>query len=148
NDDNDPFLPATPVRVFQNVLEYITASFPVVSLDQIADGTAWQHPYSVAFTFDDGYRDNFLNAFPLLKQRGVPATIFLAAGFLDRRELPWYDRVGLSFKLTQREALDLSELEGPAGELRSRAEKLQMLERVLWWMRRTDEELRAQGMRE
>ena len=31
---------------------------------------------------DDGYRDNFLNAYPILKEFNLPATIFLATGFI------------------------------------------------------------------
>ena len=37
-------------------------------------------PRSVVITFDDGYDDNFIYAFPILKKYGFPATIFMVAG--------------------------------------------------------------------
>lgn len=40
-------------------------------------------PKPVVITFDDGYRDNYANAFPLLKQRGMQATFFVITDFMD-----------------------------------------------------------------
>jgi peptidoglycan/xylan/chitin deacetylase (PgdA/CDA1 family) len=38
----------------------------------------------VMFTFDDGYRDHFDTAFPILTSHGVTARFFTVSGFLDR----------------------------------------------------------------
>jgi hypothetical protein len=47
----------------------------------------------IALTFDDGYRDVFNQAFPILKKYNVPATVFLATGYIDTHKLLWYDRL-------------------------------------------------------
>jgi peptidoglycan/xylan/chitin deacetylase (PgdA/CDA1 family) len=47
----------------------------------------------VIVTFDDGYRDNYELAFPLLRSHGLTATFFLATGFLDRPRAPWWDEI-------------------------------------------------------
>jgi peptidoglycan/xylan/chitin deacetylase (PgdA/CDA1 family) len=53
-----------------------------------------QLPNKVAvITFDDGYKDNYTYAFPILKKYNVPATIFLTTGYLNNGKLFWFDLV-------------------------------------------------------
>jgi peptidoglycan/xylan/chitin deacetylase (PgdA/CDA1 family) len=38
---------------------------------------------TIVITFDDGYEDNFINVYPILKQYNYPATIFLSTGLMS-----------------------------------------------------------------
>ena len=49
--------------------------------------------HAIALTFDDGYVDNLVSAKPLLEQADVPATIFLATGYINRSECFWWDEL-------------------------------------------------------
>jgi len=44
----------------------------------------------ISFTFDDGYRDNFLYAYPLMKKYKVPFTIYLTTGLPDHSQCLWW----------------------------------------------------------
>jgi CelD/BcsL family acetyltransferase involved in cellulose biosynthesis/peptidoglycan/xylan/chitin deacetylase (PgdA/CDA1 family) len=144
NDDNDPFLGGLSSAAFAGQMEYISRHFPLVTLDQLANGSFPQgHLYCVAVTFDDGYRDNFVTALPILKKFGVPATVFLATGSIDAGQLPWYDQVRLAFKLTTRKSLSLEDLGGPEGSLQELPGRLRLLELTLGWLRRAPQPQRA-----
>lgn len=46
---------------------------------------------AVVVTFDDGYEDNYVNAYPMLKQLQIPATIFLIAGYIGTDKILPHD---------------------------------------------------------
>lgn len=47
----------------------------------------------VAFSFDDGYADNFTRALPILQRHGARATFYLTAGLMEDRRAPWWDEL-------------------------------------------------------
>lgn len=51
----------------------------------------------VCLTFDDGYRDNYEVAFPVLRRLGAPAAIFLATGLVDRTSPMWWHPLERAF---------------------------------------------------
>jgi peptidoglycan/xylan/chitin deacetylase (PgdA/CDA1 family) len=46
----------------------------------------------LAITFDDGYRDNFDNAVPVLEKLSLPATFFVVTEWIGTDVVPWWDR--------------------------------------------------------
>ena len=48
---------------------------------------------AIVVTFDDGFADNYHNAFQVLRRLGIPATYFLSTGYLDRQQMFWYEKL-------------------------------------------------------
>ena len=59
-------------------------------VDQITKGTS-PSAGTVCITFDDGYLDNLTIAAPILEKYKLPATLFLATGYIERGESQWAD---------------------------------------------------------
>lgn len=66
-------------------------------------------PKAVCVTFDDGYADNLLVAAPALKRLGVPATVFVASGYLDGKPM-WNDRIMEGVRNMPQDTVDLRDL--------------------------------------
>ncbi len=71
---------------FEKQLQYIKENYKVISLEEAVEYIQTDSERiagSIVITFDDGYSDNYHNAYPLLKQHGFPATIFLISNFIN-----------------------------------------------------------------
>jgi len=72
---------------FEQHLRYLReAGYETISLHDLALALQIGHPlpeHPIVLTFDDGYRDNYERAFPLLRAYGYTATFFLITGFID-----------------------------------------------------------------
>jgi peptidoglycan/xylan/chitin deacetylase (PgdA/CDA1 family) len=56
---------------------------------------------SVFITFDDGYENNFIEAFPILLRHGATAAFFLTTGFIGRSGARlWFDKLDALLSLT------------------------------------------------
>lgn len=71
-----------PTEAFARQLDLL-ARHRVLSLDDALDRLAQGDPRpSVVLTFDDGFDDVFRNAWPLLRERGLPFIIYLATAYV------------------------------------------------------------------
>ncbi len=88
--------PLTTPEDFEQQVLYLRRRHQVWPLSRLgrAIREAQEIPHNVAvITFDDGYRDNYRHAYPILKKHDVPATIFLATSHVDEGRPFWWDRL-------------------------------------------------------
>lgn len=89
---------------FAAQLDWLAANFNPVSLDEVkhAVGGGTSLPKRpVLITFDDGYADNFMNAYPELVKRDLPAALFLATDHIGTGAAFWWDRAAVLFHRTK-----------------------------------------------
>jgi len=53
-------------------------------------------------SFDDGYKDNFDIAFPILKKYSVPAIFFVTTSVIGSNNLLWFDRIRLIYEMKKK----------------------------------------------
>jgi peptidoglycan/xylan/chitin deacetylase (PgdA/CDA1 family) len=139
NTDGDSFFPSVPVAVFEEQIKYFATHFQVLALGEILDrirrGIPLK-PLTLAITFDDGYRDNYLFAHSVLRKYGLPATVFIATGYIGSKKLMWNDRLAWALKYTNRKHFYICQGGGNGRiSIQTKEEKRQSLDRLLNWLK-------------
>jgi peptidoglycan/xylan/chitin deacetylase (PgdA/CDA1 family) len=150
NDDNNPYFPATPTHVFEAQMRYLSRHYKVVSMAELSRrlDAGDVAETLVGVTFDDGYRDNYECAFPILKRYNVPATIFLTTGSLDSSDPLWFEQLAEAVKKTTHEFIDL-EMDLPRRFwMRTEAERLQANKDIFGLLRVLDDDQRRLRLEE
>ncbi len=94
--EKNPYFPGVGEKVFEQQLAFLKRYFNIVPLGEVVtallEGKTLPQR-TVCLTFDDGVRDTFTNAFPVLLRLGLPATVFLTTGAMDGQRAIWTDLV-------------------------------------------------------
>jgi len=99
-----------PVETFEEQMHYLMKNCKVVSMDHLCESIRSNSPIepkTVVITFDDGYRNNLQNAVKILEKYKLPATIYLATGYVSRGETQWIDELYTYFKYRTLNYLEL-----------------------------------------
>ena len=109
--DLDPTLLSVTPDAFAQQMEYIAHHYCVISAAQLVealDGGQHLPPKAVMVTFDDGYRDFYTYAWPVLQRLRLPSVLFVATDYLDgQQRTMWWDRLFHAITCTDRDHLDL-----------------------------------------
>ena len=97
-EDHLPSGMVTLENTFDKQMGYLKQHCSVISLDELA-GCLRDHKSlparSVVITFDDGWRDNYVFAFPILERYDLPATVFLPTDYIGTSKMFWFQVVNV-----------------------------------------------------
>jgi peptidoglycan/xylan/chitin deacetylase (PgdA/CDA1 family) len=130
-----------PVAVFKQQMQYLKDNgYTTLSLDELYNFIQNNKPVpkkSLLLTFDDGYGDNYTNAFPILKALGFRATVFVISALTDKpgpylnsKQLKEMDKNGMSIESHTVNHEKLGELSAEK-QLETLTKSKQMLEKTL-----------------
>jgi peptidoglycan/xylan/chitin deacetylase (PgdA/CDA1 family) len=141
---DEEIISATP-EVFEAQMRFVQKNFDVVSFSDLdkceREGRDWPKR-ALIVTFDDGYRDNYTEAWPILRDLNLPATIFLTTGHIGESKLFWWDAIAWYFKSTTRPLVLLSDISSELFSLRTIQDKRKAIDAVLNWVKAVSEEER------
>ncbi|MBM80492.1 MAG: polysaccharide deacetylase [Planctomycetaceae bacterium] len=100
---------------FDGQVRFLARNFDLIGLNDLDDVLTRPQRGSrhVLITFDDGYRDNFDLAYPILKSHGALAAFFLTSGFLDRPRITWWDEIAWMVRSSKKSCLGENPCVGP-----------------------------------
>jgi O-antigen/teichoic acid export membrane protein/peptidoglycan/xylan/chitin deacetylase (PgdA/CDA1 family) len=129
-------LVSASVAGFTRQMEHLCRRYEPIALSKLLDCLDANEPPprgSVVVTFDDGFADNYDNAFPILRRFGIPATMFLATGYIDSQRKFWYEDLCRAILTTRVERAVLPGI-GPItfGSIASRRE---IVKQLLRWLK-------------
>lgn len=115
-------------------LAMIRRSCSPITLDELRSALLERKPLPpspLLVTFDDGYRDNFDLALPVLCRHGIRATFFVATSYITERRVFWWDRIAY---LIRRSAMTRIRLDYPHAieiDLRDRPGAIRQAQRIV-----------------
>ena len=103
-----------PPKAFDEQLLHFTSHYNVWTLDDVYDylsGRIQLKNDAVVLTFDDGYEDNYSNAYPILSKHHLKACFFIASNPIIYRKSYWIDELSglLEFAYTSKDVVEIPE---------------------------------------
>lgn len=88
-------IPGIHPEIFSEQMEFVKRKFTVINMSQFFKHLMQGNfpARSLVLTFDDGHYDFYTNAWPVIKQHGLTATLFVTTDFIDQKKWLWPDLI-------------------------------------------------------
>ena len=84
------------LKTFEKQIRYLKDNFNVITLEEftlrLQNGNSFDK-YTCLITFDDGWKDNYVFAYPVLQKYELPATIFLPVNYINKNKQFWQEEL-------------------------------------------------------
>jgi peptidoglycan/xylan/chitin deacetylase (PgdA/CDA1 family) len=97
----DPGTFSATADEFYDQIGFLKSRFEIAGMEHAiayAEGRRVSRRPLVLLTFDDGYRDNYEEALPVLRAHDVEATFFLPTSYIATHRIPWWDAMAYQIR--------------------------------------------------
>ena len=112
--DLDPGLVSATPDDFRAQMEVVARHYNAITIDDLVAAHRGEKPLpqrAVLLTFDDGYRDFGERAWPILREVGLPAVLFVPTSFPDQPGPGfWWDRLHAALRNSRDSRIDIAGL--------------------------------------
>ena len=81
---------------FDQQMQYLSSEHHNCSIQELSDFQSKSN--AVIVSFDDGYQDNYLYAYPILKKYNIPFVIYVSTKFVQGKAIIWWRDLAQSFE--------------------------------------------------
>ena len=116
---------------FQEIMTWLKMNYEFISEEELLFLRSQERRFKnlrIMITFDDGYRDNFELAFPILSHLKIPATFFIPTLNMSERTLFWWDIIAFLVKQSQKHSIYF---QGMSYSIRSGSEKIKVAQTLI-----------------
>jgi peptidoglycan/xylan/chitin deacetylase (PgdA/CDA1 family) len=121
------------ISEFIRQMDYVHKNFNVISMDEVvylrSNNIGWPKN-TVVITFDDGFRNNYQNAAPILSEYGLPATFYVCSGMINTTLMFWVDVIEACIDRTEKKEIKLTLSEPNIYCLRSKRNKIKTTQEI------------------
>ena len=98
------------VDSFEREMAFIKKNYPILSMDEVI--SIYKKNKKIkgeyfAVTFDDGFKNNFTDAYPILLKYEVPATFYISTGMINSKKLFWVDKIECCINNSKKNKFDI-----------------------------------------
>lgn len=128
------------IAEFEKRIKYLRRHYRFISLPQAMEclkkGDITGN--SVLLTFDDGYKCNYLKAFPILKKYNIPVTIFVSTDSVNSQNILWHDKLISAIGFTRKQQFKIKKLSEKVFKVRTLKEKKNSYQEIGNLLKRVD----------
>lgn len=120
-------------ELFEAQIAYLSSKFKIISLSEAVEkinNNCLDDRYAV-ITFDDGYKNNFDIALPILEKYNAPATIYLVTSLINTNKVFWFTRLLSALNNTREESITWEGVRLKLSSVEDKAESSQKLQQSL-----------------